>query len=44
MPFKSRRQMRFLFANHPRIAQRFADHTSKAQMKRLPERAKKRRR
>jgi hypothetical protein len=30
MPFKSLKQLRFMFANHPRIAKRQADDAKKA--------------
>jgi hypothetical protein len=35
MPFKSKAQMRWMFANHPEMAKRWADHTK--DMKALPE-------
>ena len=37
MPFRSEAQRRFLFANHPKVAQEFADHTPANAA--LPERA-----
>ncbi len=37
MPFASKAQARFMFARHPEIARRWAEHTPN--MKRLPERA-----
>ncbi len=40
MPFQSRKQQAFLFANKPKIAHEFAEKTSKAQFKKLPERKK----
>jgi hypothetical protein len=40
MPFKSKAQMRYLYANHPAVAKEFSRHTSKAQMKRLPAKKK----
>lgn len=40
MPFKSKAQTRYLFANNPKVAKEFASETSKAQMKRLPEHVK----
>lgn len=39
MPFKSKAQRRFLFATNPKVAQEFADKTSKG--KKLPEKVKK---
>ena len=39
MPFKSKAQRRFLFANKPEIAKEFASKTSKG--KKLPEKVKK---
>jgi hypothetical protein len=41
MPFKSKSQQRFLFANNPEVAKEFAEHTSKAQYKNLPQHVKK---
>ena len=38
MPFKSKAQQRYMFSEHPRIAERWADHTP--DMRDLPERAK----
>lgn len=38
MPFKSKAQMRFMFANHPKIAMEFAAKTK--DMKKLPEKKK----
>jgi len=35
MPFKSRSQVKFMFATHPKIAKEFAKHTKS--MKKLPE-------
>ena len=43
MPFKSKRQRRFLYATNPRLAAKFKRHTSKAQERALPEKAKKKR-
>lgn len=40
MPFKSQSQRKFLFANKPEIAKEFAEHTSKKQMKALPEKVR----
>lgn len=37
MPFKSKAQMRWMFANHPRMARRWADHTP--DIENLPEKA-----
>ena len=39
MPFVSRRQQRWMFAKHPRMAKRWADKTD---FSHLPERARKR--
>jgi len=39
MPFKSKAQRRFLFANHPNIAKEFAAHTPIGA--KLPEKVKK---
>ena len=36
MPFKSKAQMRYLYARHPKIARKFAKKTGN--VKRLPER------
>ena len=35
MPFASKKQVRWMFANHPRMARRWADHTP--DLKKLPE-------
>lgn len=40
MPFKSKAQARYMFAQHPKIAERFADETKS--IKALPEKKKKR--
>lgn len=44
MPFSSQAQMRYMFANHPRIARRMADDQKKSKgkgsFKRLPKRSK----
>jgi hypothetical protein len=40
MPFRSKAQKGFLFAKHPKIAKKFASHTSKGQYKRMPKRVK----
>lgn len=37
MPFKSKAQQRLLFAKHPDVAEEFAEHTPKADYKKLPE-------
>jgi len=37
MPFKSKAQMRWMFANHPEMAKRWAEHTP--DIKNLPERS-----
>lgn len=39
MPFKSKAQQRWMFANHPEMAKRWADHTP--DIKKLPEHAEK---
>jgi hypothetical protein len=39
MPFKSKAQAKFMFANHPTIAKEFADATP--DIKKLPEHKKK---
>ena len=41
MPFKSKAQQRYLYAKEPAVAEEFAEHTSKAAYKKLPEHAKK---
>jgi hypothetical protein len=38
MPFKSTAQRKWMFANHPKMARRWAKHTPKG--KRLPRRVK----
>jgi hypothetical protein len=41
MPFKSRKQARFMFAKHPKIAKRWAkEGGGKGSIKRLPAKAK----
>jgi hypothetical protein len=40
MPFKSRAQQKYLYANHPEVAKAFARKTSKQQLKRLPAKKK----
>ena len=37
MPFKSKAQMRFLYAKKPGVAKEFSDKTSHMKLKRLPE-------
>jgi hypothetical protein len=37
MPFKSRSQMRFLYAKEPEVAEHFAEMTPKSAYKKLPE-------
>lgn len=39
MPFKSKAQMGWMFANHPEMAKRWAEHTPN--IKRLPEKVHK---
>ena len=39
MPFKSKQQMKWMFANHPEMAKRWAEHTT--DMKKLPKKVKK---
>lgn len=41
MPFKSRSQQRYLFANRPDVAEDFAAHTPKKAYKTLPEHVEK---
>lgn len=41
MPFKSKAQMRYLYSQEPEVAKEFADKTSKKQLKKLPEKVKK---
>lgn len=41
MPFKSKSQKNFLYSKKPEIAKEFAEHTSKDQMKKLPNKVKK---
>lgn len=38
MPFKSKAQRRFLYSQHPEIAEEFEEHTPKG--KKLPEKVK----
>lgn len=40
-PFKSKKQMRYLYSQEPEIAKEFAEHTTKSQMKKLPKKVKK---
>jgi hypothetical protein len=40
MPFKSKAQQGYLFKHHPKIARKYAAHTSKSQYKRMPKRVK----
>lgn len=40
MPFKSQAQRKFLFYQKPEIAKEFAEHTSKAEMNKLPEKVR----
>jgi hypothetical protein len=40
MPFRSKSQVRALFAKAPEVAKEFAAHTSKEQFKKLPEKVK----
>lgn len=44
MPFKSKAQMRKLWATNPKVAKEFASKMTKKQMKRLPEKKKKKKR
>ena len=39
MPFRSKAQMRFLYATNPKLAKKFKKETTKKQMKNLPEKA-----
>lgn len=41
MPFKSKAQMKYLYAKEPEVAKEFAEKTSKKQMKSLPAKVKK---
>jgi len=41
MPFRSRSQQKYLYANEPEVAKKFAEHASEAQYKKLPEHVKK---
>jgi len=40
MPFKSKAQQKFLFANEPEVAEEFAAHTPKGAYNKLPEHVK----
>ena len=42
MPFKSKAQMRFLYATNPKLAKEYQSKTSKSQLQNLPEKKKKR--
>lgn len=37
MPFASKKQMAYLWAKHPDVAEEFSEHTSKEEEKNLPE-------
>ena len=41
MPFKSKAQQGYLYSQKPEVAKEFAEHTSKATYKKLPEHVKK---
>lgn len=41
MPFKSKAQQGYLYAHNPKVAKKFADHTSKGAYKNLPVHVKK---
>jgi hypothetical protein len=41
VPFKSKAQQAYLFANEPSVAKEFAEHTRKSAYKKLPEHVKK---
>ena len=41
MPFKSKAQMAYLYANEPKVAKEYAKKTSKKAMKKLPQVVKK---
>lgn len=41
MPFKSKAQQRYLYANEPKVAKRYASETPKGAYKNLPEKVKK---
>lgn len=40
MPFKSEAQRRYLYSQEPEVAKEFAEHTSKKQMKSLPDKVR----
>lgn len=40
MPFKSKAQMKYLYANKPKLAKEFSIKTSKKNIKKLPKRKK----
>lgn len=44
MPIRSKKQWKFLFARHPRIAHRFAHEKGQRSYRSLPTRVRKRRR
>jgi hypothetical protein len=37
MPFRSIAQQKFLFSQHPEVAEEFSEHTPKSAYKKLPE-------
>jgi hypothetical protein len=41
MPFKSKAQQRFMFAQHPKLAKEFASDMTKKELEDLPEKKKK---
>ncbi len=41
MPFKSKKQMAYMYSQEPAVAKKFAEHTSKKQMKAIPKKVKK---
>lgn len=41
MPFKSKAQQKYLYANNPKVAKKFAKATTKAQYKAMPKKVKK---
>lgn len=43
MPFKSKAQQRYLYANEPKVAKRYASETPKGSYGKLPEKVKKNR-
>lgn len=40
MPFKSKAQMRMMFAQHPEMAKEWASHMTASQIKRMPRKVK----